>query len=149
MAAMSTKPWYIFLGFRLQISAWWMWTIIASSVAHSLLVFLEPAPGRPSSSSEGEEGWLAPRTLLLLEAAFIAVYAADVALKVSYMGLKSYVKKPWQKLMIVIVPLLALDASGVVRVPFARALRPGWFVVRFLSAGVAILGCFFGEYLEW
>lgn len=122
MAAMSTKPWYIFMAFRLQISAYWMWTIIASSVAHSLLVFLEPRPGRPA-----EDGLLGPGTLLGLEAAFITVYALDVGLKASYMGLKSYVKKPWQKLMVVIVLLLAVDASGVVGVRFARALRPGAF----------------------
>lgn len=120
MAAMSTKPWYIFLAFRLQISSCWMWTIIAASIAHSLLVFLEPRPGRPP-----EDGWLGPRTLLALEVAFIAVYGLDVALKASYMGLRSYVKKPWQKLMIVIVLLLALDVSGIVGVRFARALRPG------------------------
>lgn len=120
MAAMSTKPWYVYLAFRLQISSCWMWTIIASSIAHSLLVFVEPRPGRPP-----EDGWLGPRTLLALEVAFISVYALDVALKSGYMGLRSYVKKPWQKLMIVIVVLLALDASGVVGVRFARALRPG------------------------
>ncbi|CAM9446221.1 unnamed protein product, partial [Ectocarpus sp. 6 AP-2014] len=125
MAAMSTKPWYIFMAFRLQISAYWMWTIIASSVAHSLLVFLEPRPGRPP-----EDGVLGPGTLLGLEAAFITVYALDVALKASYMGLKSYVKKPWQKLMVVIVLLLAIDASGVVGVRFARALRPAILSVR-------------------
>lgn len=53
MAAMSTKPWYIFMAFRLQISSYWMWTIVASSVLHSLLVFLEPAPGRPPGEVEG------------------------------------------------------------------------------------------------
>lgn len=137
MAAMSTKPWYIFLGFRLQISSWWMWTIIAASIAHSLLVFLEPPPGKPP-----EEGWLGPRTLLLLESIFIAVYAMDVALKASYMGLKSYVKKPWQKLMIAIVLLLAVDASGVVGVRFARALRPGNVNVKcFVTSSCVALLC--------
>lgn len=97
-----------------------MWTIIACSVAHSLLVFLEPRPGRGS-----EDGTLGPGVLRAIEVAFIMVYAADVALKVAYMGLKSYLKKPWQKLMIAIVVALAVDASGFVGVRFARALRPG------------------------
>lgn len=117
---MSTKSPYIFAAFRLQISACWMWTIIVCSVAHSLLVFVEPRPGRDS-----DDGWLSARSLCALEVVFIAVYALDVALKVTYMGLKNYVKKPWQKLMIAIVLTLAVDASGVVGVRFARALRPG------------------------
>ena len=117
---MSTKPWYIFAAFRLQISGCWMWTIIASSVAHSLLVFLEPRPGMGP-----EDGSLSAGTLRALEVLFIAVYATDVGLKVAYMGLKSYVKKPWQKLMIAIVVLLTLDVCGFSNVRFARALRPG------------------------
>ncbi|CAM9432396.1 unnamed protein product [Hapterophycus canaliculatus] len=125
MAAMSTKPWYIFMAFRLQISSSWMWTILASSVLHSLLVFIEPAPGRPP-----EDGWLSPRTLFVIEVVFITIYALDVGLKASYMGLKNYVKKPWQKLMIAIVLLLAVDASGVVGIRFARALRPAILSVR-------------------
>ena len=97
-----------------------MWTIIVCSVAHSLMVFLEPRPGRG-----GEDGYLDPGTLRLIEATFIAVYALDVALKASYMGLKNYLKKPWQKLMILITLILAVDATGLVGVRFARALRPG------------------------
>ncbi|CAN0512994.1 unnamed protein product, partial [Scytosiphon promiscuus] len=121
MAVMSTKPWYIFAAFRLQISACWMWTIIVASVALSLLVFLEPTPGKRAD----DDCWtLSPGVLRTLEVFFIAVYALDVGLKVSYMGLKNYLKKPWQKLMIAIVVLLAVDACGVLGVRFARALRP-------------------------
>lgn len=117
---MSTKPWYIFAAFRLQISFCWMSTIIVASVAHSLLVFLEPRPGKGA-----DDGVLGSGVLRTLEIFFIAVYATDVGLKVSYMGLKNYLKKPWQKLMIAIVLLLAVDACGLVGVRFARALRPG------------------------
>lgn len=90
-----------------------------------------------------EDGWLSPRTLFVLEVLFITVYALDVCLKASYMGLKNYVKKPWQKLMIAIVLLLAVDASGVVGLRFARALRPGTLVSRDGWAGCAEMvgGC--------
>ncbi|CAN0239590.1 unnamed protein product, partial [Laminaria digitata] len=81
MAAMSTKPWYIFAAFRLQISTYWMSTIIVSSVAHSLLVFFEPRPGE-----DEDDGSLSPGVLRALEVLFIAVYAADVGLKMAYMG---------------------------------------------------------------
>lgn len=125
MAVVSTKKWYIFAAFRLQISVCWMWTIIASSIAHSLLVFLEPRPGKGPEDAT----WVSARTLRSLEGVFIAIYALDVALKVAYMGVKNYLKKPWQQLMLGIVFILAVDASGVVGVRFARALRPGeWWV---------------------
>ncbi|CAM9284097.1 unnamed protein product, partial [Ascophyllum nodosum] len=125
MAEISTKSPYVFTAFRVQISWVWMWTIIVCSVAHSLMVFLEPRPGRG-----GEDGYLDPGTLRLIEATFIAVYALDVALKASYMGLKTYLKKPWQKLMILITLILAVDATGLVGVRFARALRPAILSLR-------------------
>lgn len=84
------------------------------------MVFVEPRPG-----SGGEDGYFSPGTLGAMEAAFISLYALDVALKVSYMGLKTYLKKPWQKLMIAITLILAVDATGLVGVRFARPLRPG------------------------
>ena len=97
-----------------------MGTIIFASVAHSLLVFLEPRPGKGE-----DDGVLSSGVLRALEVFFIALYAMDVGLKVAYMGLKDYLNKPWQKLMIATVVLLAVDACGIVRVQFARALRPG------------------------
>lgn len=118
---MSARPWYIFAAFRWQISSQWLWCIVVCSLAHSMLVFLEPGP-----RDTGRDGvWLGEGTLRGLEALFIAVYAMDVALKVAYMGLKNYLKKPWQKLMIGIVLTLAVDASGLFAVRFARFLRPG------------------------
>lgn len=119
MAAMSTRPWYIFAAFRLQISREWLWCIIAASLAHSMLVFLEP------TRHHGGGGAFSGGTLRALEALFIAVYVVDVSLKVAYMGLTNYLKKPWQKLMIAIVLVLAIDASGLFAVRFARFLRPG------------------------
>lgn len=128
MAAMSTKPWYIFAAFRLQISSAWLWCIITCSLAHSMLVFLEPGTGVNKTRGGGGGsggGVFGENTLRGLEAIFITIYAIDVALKVAYMGMKNYLKKPWQKLMIVIVLMLAVDASGVFSVRFARFLRPG------------------------
>lgn len=123
MAAMSTKPWYIFAAFKLQISTAWLWCIILCNLAHSMLVFLEPRPGVVGAGGGG--GWLGNLTLRGLETVFITVYALDVALKVAYMGMHHYLKKPWQKLMVGLVLMLAVDASGIVPVRFARPLRPG------------------------
>lgn len=84
-----------------------------------MLVFLEP------TRHHGGGGAFSGGTLRALEALFIAVYVVDVSLKVAYMGLTNYLKKPWQKLMIAIVLVLAIDASGLFAVRFARFLRPG------------------------
>lgn len=91
-----------------------------------MLVFVEPNKhGEEGEAGAGRGGWLSGGTLRALEALFIAVYAVDVLLKVAYMGLKNYWKKPWQKLMVLITLVLALDASGLFAVRFARFLRPG------------------------
>lgn len=96
-----------------------------------MLVFLEPHPG--ASAAENDGAWFSEGTLRGMEAIFIVVYTIDVALKIAYMGMTNYLKKPWQKLMILIVLMLAVDASGIFSVRFARPLRPGefwrtWFV---------------------
>ncbi|CAM9277734.1 unnamed protein product, partial [Discosporangium mesarthrocarpum] len=135
MAEMSRRPWYIFAAFRLQTSKWWLYTIFMCNVVHSLLVFFEN-PVAPANGGGGDAGkgagvgghgkWLEVVGLLC-----VGVYLMDVLLKVSYMGVRRYLKKPWQSLFVAIVMILAVDATRIFGpVPYTRPLRPAVLSLR-------------------
>ncbi|CAM9152305.1 unnamed protein product, partial [Choristocarpus tenellus] len=126
MAQMSKKPWHIFAAFRVHTSDWWLYFVFTCNVLHSLLVFLE----HQATNSHSGDVWLSNRSLKALELAFVGVYAVEVLLKMCYMGLRGYLKKPWQCLLLVIVAVLAVDATGLVGVRFARPLRPAVLSLR-------------------
>lgn len=105
----------IVLAFSLQTSPAWYWCVFTCSLAHSLMVLCEPQSGLFHEMG----------ILRLVEVGFIAVYGADVMLKAAYMGVRNYLRKPWHELMIGVVLVLAVDASGIFPRRFALPLRPG------------------------
>lgn len=109
--------------FFLQTHALWSLAVAMATMVHCSLLLLPPMSG-------GDRAAVA-------EVLCLTTYAADISLKMGYMGSRRYFSKRWQQLYVAIVATLVLDlvvrgASG--RSPWllrlARAGRPLVAVVR-------------------
>eukprot|EP00049_Salpingoeca_infusionum_P026927 m.29025 g.29025 ORF g.29025 m.29025 type:complete len:1552 (-) comp9106_c0_seq1:407-5062(-) len=103
----------------------WLWKAIVYTVpvVFSALFLWEPLRGGPTSY-----------TTLPAELTCILLYLVDIALKMSYMGSKNFLKKKWHKQQVALVVLYFLDFilfwTSACPVRFARPLRPAILLVR-------------------
>ncbi|CAE8587113.1 unnamed protein product, partial [Polarella glacialis] len=109
----------------------WHAVVIAACVLHSLLVVFEPSPvddGLETTAGRGR-GWTNKAELLC-----VGVYAADISLKVAYMGAGTFLSlhgsKVWQTTYAALVVLLTLEALVAPAIQLSRPLRPIVLVLR-------------------
>jgi len=104
----------------LQTHIVWHAAVIACCMVHALLAIFEPVPG----SGQPRKLWCS-----VIETLLLCVYAADVVMKVSYMGTKTYFSlniangKAWQSAYCFLCLTLALDAF-ISPFRITRPLRP-------------------------
>jgi len=110
--------------FVIQTSDWWQQVVLTASFLHGCTIFLES----PNYLASGLDPALDPLFVRIFEFIVIAVYIADVGMKMLYFGgFRDYVSKEWQRNYVIMIFLFFVDALlfnlGLCPMRFARPIR--------------------------
>jgi hypothetical protein len=113
LANNSKKPWWIYNLFCIQTSDTMYNAVVLLSFLHSLSILFEPDNACPNSVC-----------FTVLHYMVILVYSIDVAMKMSYEGVREYFTHDWQQLYVLNALCITIDFAVGGCTHYANPLRP-------------------------